>query len=190
MSLLHPQRRLAKNAEPRLLFAADAVKFSVVFFLVHEPAGFLIALGPVLFALDLGLELGALADGSVAVSVAGGWVRRHGRSPSRYRLNANQSAMFRGNCDRGMPFSQAMSKSPKTERRPQAQPAGPDAMNCTLCKDVGWVRANHPDKPFHSRSGGCECGGGVPCPACNFTDDEKPGRQRDRVMANPTRNKI
>jgi hypothetical protein len=152
MSLLHPQRCLAKNAEPRLLFALDALKFSVVFFLVHE-----------LF---------------------------HGLGLPGYRLNANQSTTFRGNCDRGMPFSQAMSKSPKTERRPQAQPAGPDAMNCTLCKDVGWVCANHPDKPFHSRSGGCECGGGVPCPACNFTDDEKPGRQRDRVMANPTRNKI
>jgi hypothetical protein len=98
MSLLHPQRRLAKNAEPRLLFAADALKFSVVFFLVHEPAGFLVALGPVLFA-------------------------RHGRSPSGDRLNANQSAMFRGNSDRGMPLSQAMSKSPKTERRPKPSSA-------------------------------------------------------------------
>jgi hypothetical protein len=52
-------------------------------------------------------------------------------------------------------------------------------MRCQLCKDVGWVCANHPDKPFYNRPGGCECGGGIPCPACNNDEDNKltPTRQ-------------
>jgi hypothetical protein len=54
------------------LFAPDALEFFVAVFLVHELASVLIPLGPMLFALDLRLELRALADGSVAVSVAGG----------------------------------------------------------------------------------------------------------------------
>jgi hypothetical protein len=39
--------------------------------LIHELAGFLVALGPAFFAHDLGLELGALAHGAVAVSITG-----------------------------------------------------------------------------------------------------------------------
>lgn len=36
---------------------------------------------------------------------------------------------------------------------------------CPNCADAGWVCENHPDKPWTKE--GCECGAGMPCPACN-----------------------
>jgi hypothetical protein len=39
-------------------------------------------------------------------------------------------------------------------------------MACKICKDLGWVCENHPDKTWDELNGGCECGAGMPC-KCN-----------------------
>ena len=44
-------------------------------------------------------------------------------------------------------------------------------MKCTRCEDIGWVCENHDDKPWHVGRGGCMCGAGAPCPACNNADN-------------------
>ena len=47
---------------------------------------------------------------------------------------------------------------------------------CANCFDVGWVCENHPSSPWSKTApAGCECGAGMPCPACNLADaDETP----------------
>ena len=37
--------------------------------------------------------------------------------------------------------------------------------NCPICRGIGWVCENHPDKPYDDELG-CTCGDGIPC-ACN-----------------------
>src|SRR5882757_8257096 len=64
-----------------LCLAPDALEFLVVGFLVHEPAGFFVAFGPVFLALDPGLELRALAHGAIAVIVTSRWAGRHDGPP-------------------------------------------------------------------------------------------------------------
>jgi len=59
----------------RSLLFTDAFEFFVVRLLIHELTAVLVALGPVLFTLDLGLELGAVLDGPDAMTV-GGWLVR------------------------------------------------------------------------------------------------------------------
>jgi hypothetical protein len=36
--------------------------------------------------------------------------------------------------------------------------------NCAICRGIGWVCENHPDKPYDEL--GCACGEGIPCD-CN-----------------------
>jgi hypothetical protein len=36
---------------------------------------------------------------------------------------------------------------------------------CRVCRGVGWVCEDHPDKPY-DHDIGCACGEGIPC-ACN-----------------------
>lgn len=39
---------------------------------------------------------------------------------------------------------------------------------CECCQDELWVCENHADKPWNEKMpGGCKCGAGMPCPACN-----------------------
>lgn len=38
-------------------------------------------------------------------------------------------------------------------------------MTCKTCDGVGWVRENHPDRPWDGPQA-CD-GAGAPCPACN-----------------------
>ena len=38
-------------------------------------------------------------------------------------------------------------------------------MPCAICKGIGWVCENHPDKAWDKQLG-CECGAGMPC-RCN-----------------------
>lgn len=41
-------------------------------------------------------------------------------------------------------------------------------MTCKVCKDVGWVCENHPERPWEGPEA-CKCdGAGAPCPACNI----------------------
>jgi hypothetical protein len=43
-------------------------------------------------------------------------------------------------------------------------------MACSVCDDTGWVRENHPDRPWRGnsqRADPCDCGAGMPCEACN-----------------------
>jgi len=47
---------------------------------------------------------------------------------------------------------------------------------CTRCDDIGWVCENHTDKPWHMGAGGCMCGAGAPCPACNVANADNPPR--------------
>ena len=37
--------------------------------------------------------------------------------------------------------------------------------NCPICRGIGCVCENHPDKPYDEELG-CACGEGIPC-ACN-----------------------
>jgi hypothetical protein len=34
--------------------------------------------------------------------------------------------------------------------------------NCPICRGIGWVCENHPEKPWDSELG-CVCGAGAPC---------------------------
>ena len=55
-------------------------------------------------------------------------------------------------------------------------------MKCAVCDDTGWVCEEHPDKPWHARPGGCECGAGMPCLACNQPkEDQRPRMPADFV---------
>jgi hypothetical protein len=47
---------------------------------------------------------------------------------------------------------------------------------CTRCEDLGWVCENHLDKPWREGEGGCTCGAGAPCPACNVANADNPPR--------------
>lgn len=40
--------------------------------------------------------------------------------------------------------------------------------NCPICRGIGWVCENHPEKPWDLELG-CVCGAGAPC-KCNETD--------------------
>ena len=40
--------------------------------------------------------------------------------------------------------------------------------NCPICRGIGWVCENHPEKPWDPELG-CVCGAGAPC-KCNETD--------------------
>jgi hypothetical protein len=45
----------------------------------------------------------------------------------------------------------------------------PGKPRCRSCGDTGHVCENHPDRPWGgltSEPGSCECGAGMPCPAC------------------------
>jgi hypothetical protein len=42
--------------------------------------------------------------------------------------------------------------------------------NCPICRGIGWVCENHPDKPW-AEDIGCRCGAGMPC-KCNGGDEE------------------
>src|SRR5437762_215983 len=44
----------------------------------------------------------------------------------------------------------------------------PKKPNCQICRAIGWVCENHPDKAWDAELG-CVCGAGVPC-KCNETD--------------------
>jgi hypothetical protein len=59
-----------------------------------------------------------------------------------------------------------------------ARPMIADAMpRCSRCEDLGWVCENHPERPWNKAlPNGCECGAGMPCPACNVTDADNPSR--------------
>jgi hypothetical protein len=50
---------------------------------------------------------------------------------------------------------------------------------CARCEDLGWVCENHDDKPWREGPGGCECGAGAPCPACNVANADTP---RDAIF--------
>jgi hypothetical protein len=41
---------------------------------------------------------------------------------------------------------------------------------CPICKGIGWVCENHPDKAW-SDEFGCQCGAGTPC-ECNREGEE------------------
>lgn len=43
---------------------------------------------------------------------------------------------------------------------------------CANCGGERWVCENHPDRPWND--GGCECGAGMPCSACNPCDENTP----------------
>jgi len=47
---------------------------------------------------------------------------------------------------------------------------------CARCEDLGWVCENHDDKPWRDGPGGCECGAGAPCPACNLSNADNAPR--------------
>jgi hypothetical protein len=40
--------------------------------------------------------------------------------------------------------------------------------NCAICRGIGWVCGNHPDKPWDAEFGSV-CGADAPC-KCNETD--------------------
>ena len=54
-------------------------------------------------------------------------------------------------------------------------------MECTNCKDTGWVCENHPDQPWVGGMPkgfiGCCGGAGDPCPKCNPCDEYNPPRE-------------
>ena len=54
---------------------------------------------------------------------------------------------------------------------------------CTTCFDVGWVCENHLTSPWdRSAPAGCQCGAGMPCPACNASN---PDLRRDNLPTLP-----
>ena len=65
--------------------------------------------------------------------------------------------------------------------------------NCPICRGIGWVCENHPEKPWDPELG-CICGAGAPC-KCNATGgvdepdviqvivDDEPKRRHSCMLA-------
>lgn len=61
-------------------------------------------------------------------------------------------------------------------------------VNCGVCQDELWVCERHPDRAWNEKLvGGCECGAGSPCKACNASDGpDDPPRMPPGFQEHPT----